>query len=837
MDNFLNHRGCGLKRIYQITAKIFLGTKLESFGVAYIVRPTLLLLMLSPFFLLPHAVEAQSQSGVSMTAWAGFDGFCKEGNWIPVRVILENQGESIQGRLEAHLLPSTANQSLFAQEISLPNTSRKETYLYIFPESYASDLKIDLLSSGTTIASRTLKLTCLSHDDMLAGVLADAPSAFNVLNEIEPPNGRTSVAQLSPDDLPDQATALQALDVLVISGIDSGLLTTAQKGALASWLANGGQLIIIGGVNWQKTAAGLDELLPLKPESTQSLSNLDSLATYSDTSMPLNGEVLITRGELLPDSQVVVNQEDIPLVIRRSYGFGQVTFLAADPTLDPIRNWSGTPALYRKLISTGVSRPGWAGGFQNWSAAANAVTSLPNLNLPPTAVIVGFLLLYVLAIGPVNYLLLRIFKRRELAWISIPALVIIFSAAAIIVGGLARGTRPVLNQLAIVQVWPETGQARVDGLLGVFSPQRATYNLQVNPGFLVQDLSGGNRLSNPGELKFLRSENGDTTIPGLRVDVSDIRAVALQGMIPAPVLTHNLVMNMDRQSTSIEGQIINNSDLTLNDAVLMAPGASMPIGELKPHTQVNVQLALNPTGQAAASSFGTKPSIAPVYAYPISSFNDSTFIDLLGTSDFSANPETFRRYNLLSAAMNYGPYNSGRGSGVYLAGWSESAPFDASLSGENFNQSNTTLYLITLTPEVKAQGDTITLPPGFFVWEQLLENSGAYTSPYEFELSPGTYAFRYSLAQSINFSAIKALTLHLKSYGNTGPVSLEVSLWDFSSDLWSTQPNLQWGDNTISQPDRYIGPEGEIRLRLNNNGPAFSPVMIEAADFTLEVAR
>ena len=187
--------------------------------------------------------------------------------------------------------------------------------------------------------------------------------------------------------------------------------------------------------------------------------------------------------------------------------------------------------------------------------------------------------------------------------------------------------------------------------------------------------------------------------------------------------------------------------------------------------------------------------------------------------------------------MNYGPYNSGRGSGVYLAGWSESAPFDASLSGENFNQSNTTLYLITLTPEVKAQGDTITLPPGFFVWEQLLENSGAYTSPYEFELSPGTYAFRYSLAQSINFSAIKALTLHLKSYGNTGPVSLEVSLWDFSSDLWSTQPNLQWGDNIISQPDRYIGPEGEIRLRLNNNGPAFSPVMIEAADFTLEVAR
>lgn len=798
----------------------------------------LLLLMIGLLLALPGVAEAQSQPGVTLTAWAGFDGFCKDGSWIPVRVTLENQGESIQGRLEAYILPSIANESVFAQEISLPNSSRKETFLYVSSAGYSSDLKIDLLSGKMIIASRTLKLTCLSKDDLLAGVLAEAPSVFNVLGEIEPPNGRTTVAQLKAEDLPDQAPGLQALDVLVISGVDSGLLTTNQRAALSSWVANGGQLIVTGGLNWQKTTAGLDELLPLRPESTQSLSNLDTLVSYSGLSETINGEALIAHGRLQPGSQVIASQEDIPLIVRRQYGFGQVTFLAADPSQEPLRSWSGTSALYRRLISTGVSRPGWADGFQNWSAAANAVTSLPNLNLPSTSLMVGFLLLYVLAIGPVNYILLRIFKRRELAWISIPALVIAFSAAAFLFGSLTRGARPVLNQLAIVQVWPETDQARVDGLLGVFSPQRATYSLQVNSGFLVHDLSGGSRLSNPGELRLLRSENGDTTIPNLRVDVSDIRAVALGGMIPAPVFSHDLVMNMDRQLTSLEGQVTNESDLTLSDVVLLAPGSSQPLGELKPHERVDIRLSFNPGGRAAASSKlqSGSPSM-PLYAYPLGLYNDPTFIDLLGTTNFSTNPETYRRYNLLSAAMNYGPYSNGRGGGVYLAGWSDSSPFSASLSGKEFNQSNTTLYLITLNPTLKTQGDSLTLPPGFFVWSPLSEGSGAYASPYEFELAPGVYAFRFSLAQPFDYSSVQSLTFHLKSYGNSGPSGLNVSLWDFASEQWEVQPDIQWGDNPISRAERYVGPDGEIRLKLENNSSTFSPVMIESADFTLEIAK
>ncbi len=802
-------------------------------------QKSVLLFLIGLLLFLPNVVKAQSQTGVSLTAQAGFDGYCKENSWIPVRVIIENQGDSMQGRLEAHLASLMTNEPVFAQTISLPTISRKETFLNVPAGRYSSDLKIDLFAGEKIIASKTIGLTCLSQGDWLVGVMAESPSVFNVFSEIKPPNGRTSIAQLQPDDIPQQGLALQALDILIISNVDSGLLDTRQREALSSWVANGGQLIVTGGLNWQKTAAGLNGLMPLNPESTQSIPNLDGLAGYSDVPDALSGETFIAKGVLQSGSQVLASQDNLPLIVRRPTGFGQVVFLAADPSQEPLKSWSGSSALYQKIISTGVPRPGWADGFQNWTAAATAVSSLPNLNLPSTGLILGFLLLYVIAIGPVNYVLLRIFKRRELAWISIPALVIVFSLGTFLFGGVTRGSRPVLNQLAVVQAWPDREQARVDGLLGVFSPQRATYTLQVNPGFMVREL-GDNSLSNQGELRFIKSENGATFIPDLRVDISNIRGVSLSGMIPAPAFTQDLVMNLDGTHASLEGQITNESDLRLSDVVLLAPGTSQAIGELSPHERINVQLPINSSGRATASGGGKgmiTPSAIPAFAYPVGMYNDPTFTDLLGTSDFYSNPETYRRFNLLNAALNYDPNSNGRGSGVYLAGWSDSTPFEASLSGKDFNQSNTTLYLIALTPKLKTAGNRITFQPGFFVWSPLSNGSGAYTSPYDFELAPGFYAFQFNLSQNFDYRSVSALTFHLNSYGNSGPAGLQASLWNFDTERWEVQADIQWGDNSIAHADRYVGPGGEIRLKLENNSPSFSPVTVELADFTLEVTQ
>ena len=50
--------------------------------------------------------NAQSQGGITLSATAGFDGYFKEGRWIPVRVGMANDGPDAEVLLE--VLPRSA---------------------------------------------------------------------------------------------------------------------------------------------------------------------------------------------------------------------------------------------------------------------------------------------------------------------------------------------------------------------------------------------------------------------------------------------------------------------------------------------------------------------------------------------------------------------------------------------------------------------------------------------------------------------------------------------------------------------------------------------------------
>ena len=52
-----------------------------------------------------------------------------------------------------------------------------------------------------------------------------------------------------------------------------------------------------------------------------------------------------------------------------------------------------------------------------------------------------------------------------------------------------RGNQPVLNRLALVQVWPTADQARLTGIVGLYAPQRAAYEVKADQGLLLHPTS------------------------------------------------------------------------------------------------------------------------------------------------------------------------------------------------------------------------------------------------------------------------------------------------------------------------------------------------------------
>ena len=75
------------------------------------------------------------------------------------------------------------------------------------------------------------------------------------------------------------------------------------------------------------------------------------------------------------------------------------------------------------------------------SQIVSAVSQLASLALPPIGGLIAILGGYILLIGPLNYLILKRLDRRELAWLTMPALIVVFARRGLRLRIALRGNR------------------------------------------------------------------------------------------------------------------------------------------------------------------------------------------------------------------------------------------------------------------------------------------------------------------------------------------------------------------------------------------------------------
>jgi hypothetical protein len=524
-----------------------------------------------------YTVSAQESSDFSMSVDSGFDSRCKENHWTQIRVILENNGPDSSGQIEAHLISFSGQRTVYASFVELPGLSRKELSLYVYPDGHRGEVEVFFMVNGRQAAAQTVLLNCSRSNDLLIGLWAASPSAFYGLSDLAPASRAPALIPIDLQHIPERPEAMGALDILVIAGVDTGELNQAQRASLQEWLEQGGRLVVAGGTHWQMTAAGIGDLLPLQPVISVTLPDLNPLGDltfHESLTGGLDGPAVVATGALVESAQVIVSygdrdQGNLPLVVQKRFGAGSVYYLAADPSLAPWNAWDGSRWFFRNLLGSPLDLPSWNAGLGDGYSANLAASRIPALDLPSGFLICGFLGLYVLAAGPMNYYVLRKLKRRELAWISVPALVILFSVLSILVGNLMRGGQPVLNKLAIIQVRPGASEAQVDGVVGVFSPVRGTYNLKAEGNYLLHPLSESQSQS---EWVLLQAHDG-TSIPDLRIEGGSVSVFAISGRTPAPGFSHTLILKNGASGSGsllLTGSITNQSSLILKDALLLA---------------------------------------------------------------------------------------------------------------------------------------------------------------------------------------------------------------------------------------------------------------------------
>ncbi len=249
---------------------------------------------------------------------------------------------------------------------------------------------------------------------------------------------------------------------------------------LRTYVEQGGNLVWICGENVDPAAynrmneLARKELLPAPLVEAREVDQqqLDPAAAAD--------KILIAAWDAPPaGTRVLWDSAAGPLALQRPYGMGAITALGIDPTMV-----SSTPL--RQAVASFDESLVLAPAIEDVRArhyweTSNVTPFSDTLTLPNRMIVILIIAAFVTIVGPMNFSFLRRRRRLELAWVTIPALSILFFSAIYTYGVISKGGHQQFGTVGIVHM--SAGQP--DSLMlwnaMQFSPRRDMYLLSAGP--------------------------------------------------------------------------------------------------------------------------------------------------------------------------------------------------------------------------------------------------------------------------------------------------------------------------------------------------------------------
>jgi hypothetical protein len=457
----------------------------------------------------------------------GFDGALKSQAWTPIAVRLSNTGGSqIDGVIHVLQKGSEWEVPTCGVKVTLPPNSKKCYHAYIRAAEYG-EITVRFTSGIRTLAEERFPGNAAAETDRmivsigeksarLAFLSGEKVPARHVSQYVRNPatEGTIHVGSIDPALLPDRPGAYDGVDVLVASNLAPSATDTRALQAISTWVASGGTLVIPTGANYKAYQNDFySELLPV--QLTGGVANVsNSLGISKSGGSGPSGAAALARSIEKPGICTSSRYSGgIPIVVRREYGEGCVIFLAFDPLAAPFRDWSGQTSFWKdivngsdpsRMIDSGIpemqlsTNPSYFGvPPEPLSGLARAVSENPSVKSPSFDTIVVFMLAYFIVLIPVNYFVLQRKRRMELAWVTMPGIVIVFTVVGYGIGYTMNGGHIQLNQATVIRGSMDSRYASSLTCASIFSPARRTYSLRVEDPVTICRLSSENRDSFP----------------------------------------------------------------------------------------------------------------------------------------------------------------------------------------------------------------------------------------------------------------------------------------------------------------------------------------------------
>jgi hypothetical protein len=541
-----------------------------------------------------------SDTSVSLVAEPLLGGNFRPGTWAAFRVLLENHGPVVDGELR--LSSALAGGSKFARAIQLPPGARQEHIVYGRMGALSGRFTIELVSGATSVARQDVATSAASTTALGVFVVAEQPQLIvGQLRTAVTDAGRESpaVMGITPEQLPPRAEAWASADLIVWHDIDSARLDADRLTALRTWVATGGHLVIAAGSTGATTMGGFaQDMLPYQPSGVIDIAPAD-LASLTGAPPASASPVSVLTGSLERGDEIA-NIGGSTMAARVAFGRGSVAVVGVNPATSWIAESPAASVLWSKVLPVRLI-PTPAESAAGDSSIVNALNGMPAIQMPRLDHLLVLIVAYIAAIGPLNYFVLRRRDRREWAWITMPATIVVFAVAAYAFGALLRGADVVVNELAIVSGAAGADRGLAQVYVGVYSPNRSTFDVRVGGDVLMSAPSAGAR-RNPFEPEPPATQEVDVllgdpaTLRGYTVGFGALRAFRSEASVSTPRVDADLKL----VENQLDGSLMNASDVVLEDVVVLYGHSIQVVGDLAPGQGTTVSLAT--TGSNSSSS-------------------------------------------------------------------------------------------------------------------------------------------------------------------------------------------------------------------------------------------
>jgi hypothetical protein len=585
---------------------------------------------------------ARAASPPKVTVDNALSGGLVRGRWQPLLVTLAN-GPDGQGiaRGEVQVIVEDANVlgrvlSTASRTVSLPGgPGVAQTIVYVrVPDGVVPSVFVQVAdrASGETLTRKRMDKLPVAPDQLTVVAASDLPDALAYLRSEtlgvivedgvlrpydDPTNGNANnrnrfgsafqpadkVVPLNPITLPDRAAGYDGVAAVYLGDIAPDTLSNAQVAALQTWTSSGG-LLVCGGPRLQ-TDERFRAWLPVRwgaPGGGVPLSGPDPLARRYQTP---RSQIAYTPLTAVPgrNARAFLGDGTNGVALAAPVGRGTFVALGFDPAATAFADWPARNDLWRDVALQGVTTPAVIAAALNdpgtrWNGSgttfSQSVLRAPGLRAPGFGAIGAFLLAYLVLLVPVNYAVLKRLDRRELTWLTVPVLVLLFSLSAYGFGYRLKGGQIRMNTASLVEMASGDGRATVYPARAFFrrdAPVTTCRSRATRRCFSIPPVRASAGQAAEGKRTTRRSpcrrSRAKAAQPHGRFDVGDARAERPHDDPTGPGVDARFRV----EGNDLVGNVTNQTGRTLDDVTVLMAGQKQSAGMLRNGEGKAVRLA------------------------------------------------------------------------------------------------------------------------------------------------------------------------------------------------------------------------------------------------------